>query len=358
MSKDLAFNENANIAWDLHEANENVPLAFTEENNVELFGIEPAKAKEMVGGLDSTLADREVLKNAYIDVIELDITSENLAIFKELRLKLVKNRTSIETWHKNNKAFYLAGGRFVDAIKNKEIEVNKEMESKLLEGEKFFENQEKEKARLLNESRIEKLRPYIEDVTGLNFSEFDDESFDDYVLGKKTRFENEAKAKKESEAKAESERLAEIERQKAIEVENAKLKAEAEAKEKALEKERAEAKEKQDAIELKAKQEREKAEAERKIEADKQKAIQDKKDAEIKRLKDEKEKSENERIAKEKAQKLESEKLAKAPVKKQLSVWVNSFELPNTEVENELSKEIRDKFEAFKKWSLTQINNL
>ena len=49
MSKDLAFNENANIAWDLHEANKNVPLAFTEENNIELFGIEPAKAKEMVG---------------------------------------------------------------------------------------------------------------------------------------------------------------------------------------------------------------------------------------------------------------------------------------------------------------------
>ena len=347
MSKDLAFKENANIAWDLHEANENIPLAFTEENNVELFGIEPAKAKEMVGGLDSTLADREVLKNAYIDVIELDITSENLAIFKELRLKLVKNRTSIETWHKNNKAFYLAGGRFVDAIKNKEIEVNKEMESKLLEGEKFFENQEKEKARLLNEERIEKLKPYIEDVSGLNFSEFDDESFDDYVLGKKTRFENEAKEKLEAEEKAESDRLAEIERQKAIEIENAKLKAEAEVKEKELEKERAEAKAKQDAIELKAKQEREKAEAERKIEADK-------KDAEIAKLKAEKDKEAKELIAKEK----EAKELAKAPVKKQLSVWVNSFELPNTEVENELSKEIRDKFEAFKKWSLTQINNL
>ena len=396
MSKDLAFNENANIAWDLHEANENVPLAFTEENNVELFGIEPAKAKEMVGGLDSTLADREVLKNAYIDVIELDITSENLATFKELRLKLVKNRTSIETWHKNNKAFYLAGGRFVDAIKNKEIEVNKEMESKLLEGEKFFENQEKEKARLLNEERIEKVRPYVEDITGLDFTPMNDEDFDDYVLGKKTRFENEAKTKKEAEEKeAEDKRLNELahERQmqiapyaqflnsdvllremsdddykelffdlqnakiefdkdqEKIRLENERLKKEAEAKEKALEKERAEAKAKQDAIELKAKQEREKAESERKIEADK-------KDAEIKRLNEEKEKYENERIAKEKAQKLEAEKLAKAPVKKQLSVWVESFELPNTEVENELSKEIKDKFEAFKKWSLTQINNL
>ena len=402
MSKDLAFNENANIAWDLHEANENVPLAFTEENKVELFGIEPAKAKEMVGGLDSTLADREVLKNAYIDVIELDITSENLAIFKELRLKLVKNRTSIETWHKNNKAFYLAGGRFVDAIKNKEIEVNKEMESKLLEGEKFFENQEKEKARLLNEERIEIIRPYVDDVSGLDFSDFSDENFDDFVLGKKTRYNERIEAEKQMKIEAENEAVMlklhnersttllpywnfileadkdrnwgafdeetfqsclkmyqerknvfDAENEK-IRVENARLQKEAEAKEKALEKERDEAKAKQDAIELKAKQEREKAEAERKIEADKQKAIQEKKDAEIAKLKAEKEKEAKELIAKDK----EAKELAKAPVKKQLSVWVNSFELPNTEVENELSKEIKDKFEAFKKWSLTQINNL
>ena len=402
MSKDLAFNENANIAWDLHEANENIPLVFTEENNVELFGIEPSKAKEMVGGLDSTLADREVLKNAYIDVIELDITSENLATFKELRLKLVKNRTSIETWHKNNKAFYLAGGRFVDAIKNKEIEVNKEMESKLLEGEKFFESQEKEKARLLNEERIEIIRPYVDDVSGLDFSDFSDENFDDFVLGKKTRYNERIEAEKQMKIEAENEAVMlklhnersttllpywnfileadkdrnwgafdeetfqsclkmyqerknvfDAENEK-IRVENARLQKEAEAKEKALEKERDEAKAKQDAIELKAKQEREKAEAERKIEADKQKAIQEKKDAEIAKLKAEKEKEAKELIAKDK----EAKELAKAPVKKQLSVWVNSFELPNTEVENELSKEIKDKFEAFKKWSLTQINNL
>ena len=226
MSKDLAFTENANIAWDLHEANENVPLAFTEENNVELFGIEPAKAKEMVGGLDSTLADREVLKNAYIDVIELDITSENLAIFKELRLKLVKNRTSIETWHKNNKAFYLAGGRFVDAIKNKEIEVNKEMESKLMEAEKYFENLEKEAKAKKNAERIEIIRPYVDDVFGLDFSDFSDENFDDFVLGKKTRYNEKVEAEKQEAIRIENERLAEIEIQRLAEIENEKIRVE------------------------------------------------------------------------------------------------------------------------------------
>lgn len=203
MSKELAFNENANIAWDLHEKNEIIPLEFTEENNVDLFGIEPVKAKEMVSGLSTTLAERQVLKDAYVDVIELEITTENLPTFKELRLKIMKNRTQgLTKWKEKEKSFYLAGGNFIQAIYNKEVAINEEMESKLLEAEKFFENQEKEKARL------------------------------------------------------------------------AKIKAD------------------------------------------------------------------------------------KAPVKEQLTIWVNSFELPEYNVKNELQAEIVAKFEAFKKWSKTQIDNL
>jgi len=223
------------ILWDLHEdiTEEIVPIELSGEIAPDLFGIEPVKAQEMVSGLSTIFAEREVLKNAYIDVIELPVSKENLPVFKELRLKIVKNRTQgIEKWHKTNKAFYLAGGRFVDAIKNKEVLENEAMESKLLEAENFFLNQEKEKARLLNLERIEKVRPYVEDVTGLDFSEFDDENFDDYVLGKKTRFENEAKEREVEALRIEEARLAEIERQRLIEVENAKLKKEAEEKEK------------------------------------------------------------------------------------------------------------------------------
>jgi colicin import membrane protein len=360
MSKKLAEKQ---VEWDLHEnAEALIPLEFTEEIKPDLFGLELTKAQEMTSGLSTTLAEREVLKNAYIDVIELPITTETLPTFKELRLKIVKNRTQgITKWKEKEKAFYLAGGNFIQAIYNKEVAVNEEMESKLLEAEKFFENQEKEKARLLNDSRIEKIRPYVDDVNGLDFTPMTDEDFDDYLLGKKTRFENE---KKECEAEAkriEAERLAEIEKQKAIELENVKLKAEAEAKEKALEKERAEAKAKQDAVELKAKQEREKAEAERKIEADKQAKIQAEKDAEIKKLNDEKEKAENERLEKEKTEKLEAEKLAKAPIKKQLSVWVNSFQIDipdNHLLNNDTTLLIKEKFEGFKKWSLSQVDSL
>jgi len=353
MSKDLALQQ---TEWDLHENQESfIPLEFTEEIKPDLFGLEVAKATEMVSGLSTTLAEREVLKNAYIDVIELPINSETLPIFKELRLKIVKNRTQgIEKWHKTNKAFYLAGGRFVDAVKNKEVLINEEMEAKLLEGEKYFENLEREKARLLNLERIEKIKPYVDDITGLDFAPMSDEDFDDYLLGKKTRFENEIKEREAEALRIENERLAEIERQKSIEEENAKLKAEAELKEKELEKERAEAKAKQEEIELKAKQEREKAETERKIEADKQAKIQATKDAEIAKLK-------AMQLAEEKSRleaKKEAEKLAKAPIKEQLTIWVNNFEIPLPKVANETTLEISQKFNAFKAWAQTQVNNL
>lgn len=365
-----------------------VPKEFTEENNDELFGIESEKAVAIKKGLSTTLAEREVLKDAYLDVIGLEISTETVSIFKDLRLKILKNRTQgIETWHKNEKAFYLAGGKFVDAIKNKEIAVNKEMEDKLLEGEKFFERQEAEKATAINNARIERIKPFVEDVTGLDFSAMDDYDFDDYVLGKKTRFENEKAAAEKAEADRIESEKAELARQKAIEAENAKLKAEAELKEKELQKERAEvearakaeadkaaaelakdraeAKAKQDAIELKAKQDAEKAEKERQIEADKQKAIQDAKDAEIAKERAAREKLEAEakakadaELARIAAENKASAELAKAPIKNQLSVWAESFELPPFATKNKTSEEIFEKFEAFKKWSLTQINSL
>ena len=66
------------------------------------------------------------------------------------------------------------------------------------------------------------------------------------------------------------------------------------------------------------------------------------------------------RIGKDDEEKAEAERieLAKAPIKKQLNAWVNSFELPGTGVDNEATKEIIAKFEAFKKWSINQVNNL
>ena len=329
MSKDVALDQ---TIWDVHENQQSfVPIEFTEEIKPDLFGLEAAKATEMVSGLSVTIAERKVLENAYIDVIELPITTETLPVFKELRLKIVKNRTQgITKWKEKEKAFYLAGGNFIQAIYNKEIAINEEMEAKLMEAEKFFENQQKAIAKELNDTRLLKLAPYVDDTTGLTFTEFSDEDFDDYVLGKKTKFEN---AQKEAEAeilRIENERLAKIESDKLILAENNRLKTEADAKEKALEKER--------------------SENQRLLAIEKSKS--DKIIAEAKAKAD----AESEKLEAERIEKLN---LELAPIKFQLQEWINTFyiKIPESLEQNETANEILSKFWAFKSWSNNQIKS-
>jgi len=322
------------------------------------FQIEESKATEIVSGLQTVLAERQILEDAYVDVIGLEITTENLPTFKELRLKIVKNRTQgIDAWHKTNKDFYLRGGQFVDAIKRKESFVNEQMESKLLEAEKHFENLEKKRLFDLNESRKELLSNYVMDTFGLELSGMEQDVFDAYLSTKKAAFEKAETERIEAEQKRIADEKAEAERIEAQRIENERLKTEADAREAQIKKER-EAAEKALADErAKAKAEADKLAAEKEkelaIEREKQSQIA----AELKAKEDAELKAKQEAEKKAEADKKEAEKLAKAPVKKQLSVWVNSFEISEIPIkDNEAAKLINAKFEAFKLWALEQVN--
>src|SRR6056297_2773346 len=112
-------------------------------SNAEEFGIEESKAKELTAGLGVAIEERKLLIDEFEQIKKLEVTEDNIPTFKQLRLKIVKNRTQgIVKWHKANKQFFLAGGRFVDAIKNRELQINQSMEKVLLDAEKHFENLE------------------------------------------------------------------------------------------------------------------------------------------------------------------------------------------------------------------------
>jgi hypothetical protein len=170
----------------------------------------------------------------------------------------------------------------------------------------------------------------------LNFGEQSEEDFNNFIARIK-------KAKSDNDAQIEAQRI-----------ENERLKKEAEARELELQKERAKTEAQRKKAEVEAeklrKENEEKLKVEREAKAKIEAELQAKKQAEIK--------AENERKEAELKAKLEAEKLAKAPIKKQLSVWVNSFEIPNSSLDNEVSKEIIEKFTAFKNWSLNKIENL
>ena len=120
--------------------------------NPKEFGLEEKQANEIANGLKTILTEREQLIETYENVIKLEITEDSLSTFKELRLQLRDNRTKgIESWKKTNKAYFLAGGNFVQAIYNKEKAVNERMEEKLMSAEKHFENIEIERLQKLQE---------------------------------------------------------------------------------------------------------------------------------------------------------------------------------------------------------------
>ena len=238
---------------------------------------------------------------------------------------------------------------------------------------------EAERIEAIRVERWNQLNEFLE-VEPNNLGAMDETIFTNLLFGAKATFE----AKKEAEAKAEAERLAEIERQKkisenrnallpfsnwikdfnsidfetvdvAVLIEVAKgLKAtqEAEAEAQRIENERL-----RKEAEI-AKAEADRLEAQRQAELKAEREKQAKLEAELQAKKDAELKAENERIEAERLAKLEAEKLAKAPIKKQLSVWVDGFEIANAPIENATSKEIQEKFNAFKKWAQSQINNL
>ena len=340
------------------------------------FKLEKQEAEKLTTGLAVTLKEREVFISEYEELIKVELTTDTIKLCRDLRLRIVKNRTKgIEAWHKTSKDYFLQGGRFVDAIKNKEIAVNIQMEEKLLEAETFFERIEAEKQEKLKTERLEKLSEVCDNAQMYPVGMMEQEAFDELFNGLKLakearisealRLENERiEAEKKAEAerialekKAEAERIEkekqeQIEREK-IEKENAQLKAEKEAKEiqdakrnkdmkpyiifirdysgmlslpeVVYQKELADIKkgaelqwefERKEQIRLQ--KEAEEKEQQLRIEREKQAKIQAEKDAEANRIKAENERLAKELQAKKEAEEAEQKRLAEIEKQKQL----------------------------------------
>lgn len=223
---------------------------------------------------------------------------------------------------------------------------------------------EKTKERADAQRKEEKVQERISDVAKFNpeltrseFESMSDESFDFFLKG----IEKQYNERIEAEKKAEADRLAAIEadrlERERIKAENERLQREAEEKEKQLQAERMKA-------QREAQREAEKQASILAAEKAEAKRIQDLKDAENERLqkelraKQDAEKAiEDARIASEAKAKQDAAKAAKAPIKNKLTIWVDSFAIPEFE-ENATAQEIKAKFDGFKKWAQSEIQKL
>jgi hypothetical protein len=175
------------------------------------FGLADNTAVGMLMGLVPTLAERNLLIQAYAEAVKLELTKENIKYLKELKGKIVKNRTQgLDVWQKKEKRFYLDGGRFIQTIYNKEVLVNQQMEETLEEAIKREENLEKERINKLIGERAQSIALYVEDPLVYNLGILDDVAFENLKKGLELGYQAKLQQEREAKEKEEKEKQASV----------------------------------------------------------------------------------------------------------------------------------------------------
>lgn len=207
------------------------------------YGLNETKAKE-VEAMFQPMLDRMVeLESEYNEISSLKVSNETCILARDLRLKYVKVRRGTSDIHKELKAFYLNGGRFVDGWKNAQIFACQGIEESLLSIENHYQILEKKRIAKLQEKRAAEMGKYDISYIPENLGEMSDDVWQNLITGTRVNYE----ARIEAEQKAETEKIeakqkeeaekikrekAEFKEREKIRIENERLKKEAEQREK------------------------------------------------------------------------------------------------------------------------------
>jgi len=160
------------------------------------------QAEQLTLGLKPFIDERALLIEEFQEVSKLEISLENISVFKALRTAFQKNRTQgISKWHKAVKEVPLRMSQLIDAVNRAEIQINEAHESILLEKEKFFEIQEQKRLEALQLERVELLSLYLPDAGERDLASMEDDVWNAYFESKKKAYEDNQKALKEAEEK-------------------------------------------------------------------------------------------------------------------------------------------------------------
>jgi hypothetical protein len=310
--------------------------------NASDYGLEETKASEIKAMFTPMLAQMENLEVQYNEVLKQEINPETCQMAKDLRLSYVKVRTGTDKIHKELKAFYLNGGRFVDAFKNTQAFASGEKEKTLKAIEDHFENMEHERTEKLRVDRLAMIKPYTE-IEPLALGHMEQAVFDNLLNGFKVAYEVRIAAEKKAEEDRIAKEKAEADERARIKADNERLIKEAEERERLAEIER----KKQAQILAEQKAESDKREKELQIKADKERKERERLAAEIKAKEDAEKEAEKKRKAEEKKAKL-------APDKNKLLNFMQTInDLPRPEVKSIEAADIASKANTM----LVQVSN-
>lgn len=200
----------------------------------ELQVIEKSKAEQIrttFKPMVKMLANFEDAYNEVMKEAEVEITDLVTGKAKRLRLDISRIRITTEAIRKEQKEEYLRAGKAIDGVSNilKWAVIDKE--NKLKEIEDHFKIQERAMLVALQEARVEKLSPYVEDAENMLLSTMDNDVWDIFFNAKKKDHDDLIKANKKAEQDRIAKEKAEAKEQERIRLENVELKKEAIEKE-------------------------------------------------------------------------------------------------------------------------------
>jgi len=172
------------------------------------YGLKEQKAQEIAAMFKPMLNKMVELEKSFNKIAKIktkDIKPELCRQARALRLMYVKARTETAAIHKEIKAFYLQGGKFVDGWKNAQLMASQGKESELLKIEKHFELIEEERIKKIQEERSKQLEQY-EAQEPIGLGEMPADVWENYLSGARSTYEARRKAEAEAEkAKREAE---------------------------------------------------------------------------------------------------------------------------------------------------------
>jgi hypothetical protein len=223
---------------------------IAEQNN-----LSHTKIQELLSQFGDSFAQaQELSKSATGIVVTDEAQTKEMADARSARLKLKNIRVEVEHTRKQLKEESLREGKAIDGMANIIKALIVPVEEHLERQEKFAEVKQAERLATRLAERVEKLAPYVDDVSVYSLRDLDDAAFD--VLLAQAIEAKQAKDKAEADAEAARRQAAKEadEEQARIRAENERLRKEAEAREAELAEERRKLKEKEDAEEARAKE--------------------------------------------------------------------------------------------------------
>ena len=155
----------------------------------EEYGVSLQVALGIQSAFQLKIDEYNAFHEAYLQLINSEITEELSAQAKAMRNKLVKVRTGVDKIHKFEKSYYKQVGDLCDTLKHKVQANGIDMESNLKEIEDHQENINKALKATLQLEREKELSKYVEDVVGRDLASMEVDVWAGFLLLKKTEFE-------------------------------------------------------------------------------------------------------------------------------------------------------------------------